>query len=42
MMNRMALSVLKSDASKSALKVKRKRAGWDVSYLAKLLRIPSF
>ena len=36
-MNRLALSVLKGDSSKGSLKVKRKRAGWDVTFLAKLL-----
>lgn len=40
LMNRLALSVLKGDSSKDSLKVKRKLAGWDIAYLAKLLGFP--
>jgi predicted transposase YbfD/YdcC len=40
-LNRLALSLLRGDSSKDSLKVKRKRAGWDVHYLAQLLGIPS-
>jgi len=40
-MNRLALSLLRVDASKSSLKVKRKRAGWQIPYLAQLLGFPS-
>jgi predicted transposase YbfD/YdcC len=40
-LNRLALSLLRGDPSKDSLKVKRKRAGWDVEYLAQLLGIPS-
>jgi predicted transposase YbfD/YdcC len=36
-LNRLALSLLRGDPSKDSLKVKRKRAGWNMSYLAKLL-----
>jgi predicted transposase YbfD/YdcC len=36
-LNRLALSLLRGDPSKSSLKVKRKRAGWHLSYLAQLL-----
>lgn len=39
-MNRLALSVLKGDTSKGSLKVKRKLAGWDITFLAKLLGFP--
>jgi len=39
-MNRLALSLLRGDPSKSSLKVKRKRAGWSISYLMQLLRFP--
>jgi len=35
--NRLALSLLRGDAGKSSLKVKRKRAGWSIPYLAQLL-----
>jgi hypothetical protein len=35
--NRLALSILRGDPSKGSLKVKRKRAGWDIHYLAQLL-----
>jgi predicted transposase YbfD/YdcC len=40
-LNRLALSVLRGDATKASLKVKRKRAGWDIGYLAQLLGLPS-
>jgi len=40
-LNRLALSLLRSDASKSSLKVKRKRAGWQIPYLAQLLGFPN-
>ena len=40
-MNRLALSLLRGDPSKSSLKVKRKRAGWSISYLMRLLGFPS-
>ena len=40
-MNRLALSLLRGDPSKSSLKVKRKRAGWSISYLRQLLGFPS-
>lgn len=36
-LNRLALSLLRGDASKSSLKVKRKQAGWSIPYLAQLL-----
>ena len=41
LMNRLALSLLRGDPSKSSLKVKRKRAGWSMSYLMQLLGFPS-
>jgi predicted transposase YbfD/YdcC len=40
-MNRLALSLLRGDPSKGSLKVKRKRAGRNIAYLAKLLGFPS-
>jgi predicted transposase YbfD/YdcC len=40
-LNRLALSLLRGDTSKSSLKVKRKRAGWSISYLIQLLGFPS-
>jgi predicted transposase YbfD/YdcC len=40
LLNRLALSVLRGDASKGSLKVKRKRAGWNIHYLAQLLGFP--
>jgi predicted transposase YbfD/YdcC len=40
-MNRLTLSLLRGDPSKSSLKVKRKRAGWSISYLMQLLGFPS-
>lgn len=39
-LNRLALSLLRADTSKSSLKVKRKQAGWDIHYLAQLLGLP--
>jgi len=39
-LNRLALSLLRNDTSKSSLKVKRKRAGWQIPYLAQLLGFP--
>jgi predicted transposase YbfD/YdcC len=36
-LNRLAVSLLRGDPSKDSLTVKRKRAGWDVRYLAQLL-----
>jgi predicted transposase YbfD/YdcC len=38
--NRLALSILRGDTSKGSLKVKRKRAGWNLHYLAQLLGFP--
>ncbi len=40
-LNRLALSILRGDPTKGSLKVKRKKAGWDTHYLAKLLGFPS-
>lgn len=40
-MNRLALSLLRGDTSKNSLKVKRKRAGWSITYLMQLLGFPS-
>ena len=40
-LNRLALSLLRGDPSKSSLKVKRKRAGWQTPYLAQLLGFSS-
>ena len=40
-LNRLALSVLRGDPSNGSLKVKRKRAGWNLQYLAQLLGLPS-
>jgi predicted transposase YbfD/YdcC len=36
-LNRLALSLLRGDASRDSLKVKRKRAGWSIAYLTQLL-----
>lgn len=36
-LNRLALSLLRGDASKCSLKVKRKQAGWSIPYLTQLL-----
>jgi predicted transposase YbfD/YdcC len=40
-LNRVAVSLLRADPSRSSLKVKRKQAGWDIHYLAQLLGLPS-
>jgi len=40
-LNRLALSVLRGDSSKGSLKVKRKRAGWNIQHLAQLLGFPT-
>jgi predicted transposase YbfD/YdcC len=40
-LNRLALSLLRGDAGKSSMKVKRKQAGWSLPYLAQLLGFPS-
>jgi predicted transposase YbfD/YdcC len=40
LMNRLAVSLLRGDDSKGSLKVKRKRAGWNMNFLAKLLGFP--
>jgi predicted transposase YbfD/YdcC len=40
-LNRLALSLLRGDPSKGSLKVKRKRAGRKIEYLANLLGFPS-
>jgi predicted transposase YbfD/YdcC len=40
-LNRLALSLLRGDPSKGSLKVKRKRAGRNIGYLANLLGFPS-
>ena len=37
LLNRLALSLLRGDTGKGSLKVKRKRAGWGIPYLAQLL-----
>jgi predicted transposase YbfD/YdcC len=36
-MNRLAVSLLRGDSSKGSLKTKRKRAGWNMQFLAQLL-----
>ena len=36
-LNRLALSLLRGDPTASSLKVKRKRAGWNIAYLMKTL-----
>lgn len=36
-LNRLAVSLLRSDPSKKSLKVKRKRAGWSIPYRMQLL-----
>ena len=41
LLNRLALSLLRGDPSKDSMKVKRKRAGWSIPYLAQLLGFPS-
>jgi predicted transposase YbfD/YdcC len=40
-LNRLAVSLLRGDPSKSSLKVKRKRAGWSIPYLRQLLGFSS-
>ena len=40
-LNRLAVSLLRGDPGKGSLKVKRKRAGWHLSYLAQLLGFAS-
>jgi predicted transposase YbfD/YdcC len=40
-LNRLAVSLLRGDLGKGSLKVKRKRAGWHLSYLAQLLGFSS-
>jgi predicted transposase YbfD/YdcC len=40
-LNRLALSILRGDTSKGSLKVKRKRAGRNIGYLAQLLGFPT-
>jgi predicted transposase YbfD/YdcC len=40
-LNRLAVSLLRGDPGKGSLKVKRKRAGWHLSYLAQLLGFSS-
>jgi predicted transposase YbfD/YdcC len=40
-LNRLAVSLLRGDPTKGSLKVKRKRAGWNIQYLAQLLGFPS-
>lgn len=41
LLNRLALSILRGDPSKDSLKVKRKRAGWNIQHLAQLLGFAS-
>ena len=41
LLNRLAVSLLRGDTSKGSLTVKRKRAAWNVGYLAQLLGLPS-
>jgi predicted transposase YbfD/YdcC len=41
LLNRLALSLLRGDPGKSSMKVKRKRAGWSIPYLAQLLGFSS-
>jgi hypothetical protein len=41
LLNRLATSLLRGDASQGSLTVKRKRAAWNVGYLAQLLGLPS-
>lgn len=40
-LNRLALSLLRGEPSKSSMKVKRKQAGWSIPYLAQLLGFSS-
>jgi predicted transposase YbfD/YdcC len=39
-LGRLAVSLLRGDPSKGSLKVKRKRAGWNMQYLTQLLTLP--
>jgi predicted transposase YbfD/YdcC len=39
-LNRLGVSLLRGDPTKGSLKVKRKRAGWNMQYLAQLLGFP--
>ena len=41
LLNRLAVSLSRGDPSKGSLKVKRKRAGWNMQHLAQLLGFPS-
>jgi predicted transposase YbfD/YdcC len=41
LLNRLALSLLRGDPSQDSMKVKRKRAGWSIPYLAQLLGFPN-
>lgn len=40
LLNRLSASLLRGDTSKGSLTVKRKRAAWNVGYLAQLLGLP--
>jgi predicted transposase YbfD/YdcC len=40
-LNRLAVSLLRGDATRASLKVKRKTAGWNIRYLAQLLGLAS-
>jgi predicted transposase YbfD/YdcC len=40
-LNRLAVSLLRGDTAKGSMKVKRKRAGWQIPYLAQLLGFSS-
>jgi len=37
LVNKIALARIKQDETKGSMKAKRKRAGWDSSFLAKLM-----
>lgn len=41
LLHRLAVSLLRDDSSKGSLTVKRKRAAWNVGYLAQLLGLPT-
>jgi len=41
-MCKMALSLLKKDTKKASMVAKRKIAGWDEEYLARLLKTENF
>ena len=41
LLNRLATSLLRGDPARGSLTVKRKRAGWNVGYLAQLLGLPN-